>query len=306
MRIDAAMARYLRHLTSLGRSSYTIKSARYGLKSLSAFLEQVQVFDIEDMDRDLLLEYQQELAFRITARGAPLGRAAREKLINVAQGFTRFLKQQQYLLSDPGETLTPPKRGRRLPRSILSLAEVEQLLNAPDRRTHRGRRDRLVLEILYDTGIRRGEAAAIRLPDLDLAIGYIHIQGKGGKDRVVPVSARVCELIKAYILFVRPAFVKATDSGHLILNRSGHPMAANGIYVIVKTCARLAGIERKVTAHGLRHTCATHMLRNGAPVRHIQEMLGHASLESTQIYTHVTINDLKKVHARFHPSETLK
>ena len=145
MRIDTAMALYLRHLTALGRSPYTIKGAKYGLKSLSSFLEQARTFDIEDLDRELLCDYQQELAFRITAKGAPLGRAAREKLINVAQGFTRFLKQRQYLLGDPGETLTPPKRGRRLPRSILSLAEVEQLLNGPDRRTHRGRRDRQTL-----------------------------------------------------------------------------------------------------------------------------------------------------------------
>lgn len=306
MRIDTAMARYLRHLTALGRSPYTIKGAKYGLKSLSLFLEQAQVFDIEDLDRELLYEYQQELAFRLTARGAPLRRAAREKLIDVAKGFTRFLKQREYLFGDPGETLTPPKRGRRLPRSILSLTEIEQLLNAPDRRTHRGRRDRLVLAILYDTGIRRSEAAAICLADLDLATGYIRIQGKGDKDRVVPVSRRVCQLIRDYLLFVRPAFVKGKDNGHLILNRSGHPMAANGIYVIVKTCARLAGIKKKVTAHGLRHTCATHMLKNGAPIRHIQEMLGHASLESTQVYTHVTINDLKQVHAQYHPSETIQ
>ena len=163
----------------------------------------------------------------------------------------------------------------------------------------------MILEILYDTGIRRSEVAAIRSTDLDLDTGYVRINGKGDKDRVVPVSSRVCQLIKNYLLFVRPAFVKGADSGYLILNRSGNPMAANGIYIIVKTCARLAGIKKKVTTHGLRHTCATHMLKNGAPVRHIQEMLGHESLESTQIYTHVTINDLKEVHARFHPSQTL-
>jgi integrase/recombinase XerD len=145
--------------------------------------------------------------------------------------------------------------------------------------------------------------ANIRLSDLDLSAGFIRIHGKGDKDRVVPVSYRVCELIQKYLLFVRPAFVKENDSGHLILNRSGRAMAANGIYIIVKHYGRR--IKKKVTTHSLRHTCATHMLKNGAPVRHIQELLGHESLESTQIYTHVTINDLKQVHERFHPSQTL-
>ncbi len=305
MKISQGMELYLKHLKTLGRSAYTIKSARYGLKSLAAFLEDEKVGRIEELDRDVLEAYQEELSYRLTAKGSPLSLCAREKLINVTQGFTRFLKQKEYLLSDPGETLKPPKRGRRLPRSILSHPEIRQLLGAPNLRTHQGQRDRMILEILYDTGIRRSEVAAIRLTDLDLDTGYIRIRGKGDKDRVVPVSARVCGLIKTYILFVRPAFVKGTDSGQLILNRAGRPMAANGIYIIVKTYARLAGIKKKVTTHGLRHTCATHMLKNGAPVRHLQEMLGHESLESTQIYTHVTINDLKEIHTRFHPSQTL-
>ena len=306
MKIANAMKQYLRHLKILGRSPYTIKSARYGLKSLAVFLEDEKIETVEDIRRDVLEDYQEELAWRLTAKGSPLSVYAREKLIDTARGFTRFLKQKEYLLSDPGNCLQSPKRGRRLPRSILSHTEVRKLLGAPDPRTNQGQRDRLVLEILYDTGIRRSETANIRLPDIDLDIGYILIHGKGNKDRVVPVSARVCRLIRTYILFVRPSFVKNDDNGHLILNRSGKPMAANGIYIVVKTCARLAGIKKRVTTHGLRHTCATHMLRNGAPVRHIQEMLGHESLETTQLYTHVTINDLKEVHSRFHPSQTIK
>ncbi|MGB5987657.1 MAG: tyrosine-type recombinase/integrase [Desulfobacterales bacterium] len=306
MKLERAINLYLRHLKAAGRSVYTLKGARYGLKSLLLFLENEKVGHIEDLNRDILAAYQEDLAFRLTARGTPLGRCAREKLIGVAKGFARFLKQREYLIHDPGESLKPPKRGRRLPRSILSVAEVGQLIKSVDRRTNTGVRDRLVLEILYDTGIRRAEAAGIRLADLDLEGGYVRIHGKGDKERVVPVSQRLCDLIRTYIIGVRPAFVKNRDSGHLILNRSGHKMAANGIYIIVKRCARIAGIKKNVTTHTFRHTCATHMLKNGAPVRHIQEMLGHESLESTQVYTRVTINDLKEIHARFHPSEKLK
>ena len=304
MKINKAVELYLRHLKASGRSVYTIKGAKYGLNTLARFLEYEKIFYIEDLSRDLLEEYQQDLAFRLTARGTLLGRCAREKLIGTAKGFTRFLKDKDYLISDPGETLTPPKRGRRLPKSILSPGEIKQLIEATDARTNKGLRDRVILEILYDTAVRRSEVANIRLSDLDLSAGYIRIVGKGDKDRVVPVSSRVCELIRNYLLFVRPAFVKTKDSGHLILNRSGNQMAANGIYIIVKHYGTL--IKKKVTTHSLRHTCATHMLKNGAPVRHLQELLGHESLESTQIYTHVTINDLKQVHAKYHPSETIK
>jgi integrase/recombinase XerD len=113
----------------------------------------------------------------------------------------------------------------------------------------------------------------------------------------------VCQLMHNYLLFVRPTFIQGRDPGHLILNQYGDPMAGNGIYTEVRQAVEQAGIKKKITTHSLRHTCATHMLRNGAPIRHIQEMLGHESLESTQIYTRVTINDLKQIHAKYHPSE---
>ncbi|MDY7039073.1 MAG: tyrosine-type recombinase/integrase, partial [Thermodesulfobacteriota bacterium] len=128
----------------------------------------------------------------------------------------------------------------------------------------------------------------------------------GNKDRVVPLSQRVCELTRNYILSVRPMFLRSTDSGHLILNRWGQKMDGNGIWSVIKRCSKAADIKRNVTVHTLRHTCATHMLKKGAPVRHLQEMLGHESLESTQIYTQVTISDLKEVHAKYHPGETME
>jgi integrase/recombinase XerD len=116
----------------------------------------------------------------------------------------------------------------------------------------------------------------------------------------------VCDLIQNYLLMVRPKFVSGDDPGYLILNRWGQKMDPNSIGAVVKRCVVLAKINKNITPHTLRHTCATHMLKNGAPVRHLQQMLGHASLESTQIYTHVTINDLKNIHAKFHPSEQIK
>lgn len=119
----------------------------------------------------------------------------------------------------------------------------------------------------------------------------------------MPLSSRVCRLVETYILMVRPAMLYGKDTGHLILNRWGRQMDPNGVWAAVKRCVELAGIRKNVSTHTFRHTCATHMLKNGAPVRHLQEMLGHESLESTQIYTRVTINDLKQIHAKYHPSE---
>jgi integrase/recombinase XerD len=234
MKIKTAMDLYLKHLRTIGRSAYTIKGAKYGLKTLAVYLETEKIGHIEDLSREVLEDYQEELAFKMTAKGTQLGLCAREKLIGVAKGFTGFLKQKDYLLHDPGASLTPPRRGRRLPKTILSPAQVRALLNAVDTRTNKGLRDRVILEILYDTGIRRSEAAGIRIVDLDLEAGYIRIRGKGDKQRVVPISTRVCELIGNYMLFVRPVYVKAKDSGHLFLNRSGRPIAPNGIYIIVK------------------------------------------------------------------------
>ena len=306
MKIAHVIPIYLKHLKILERTPYTIKGERYGLKRLVTFLDGQRVHHIEDITMDLMAEYQEDLAFTLTAKGTLLSASSRERILVTARCFTRFLKEKDYLLHDPGERIQLPKTPRRLPKVILSRREIKKLMNAPDMQIHRGFRDRLILEVLYDTAIRRSEMAGIRIDDLDLEAGYIKVHGKGNKDRVVPLSDRVCILAKEYILLVRPSFIKQNDPGYLILNRSGNQMVANGIYVIVKRCVSLAGIKKNITTHTFRHTCATHMLRNGAPIRHIQEMLGHESLESTQIYTRVTINDLKKIHAQYHPSENMK
>jgi integrase/recombinase XerD len=294
---------YLNHLKTLGRSYYTIRGAKYGLSDLAGFLAQEQAVTLEALSSDILYEYQQELCCRQTVAGKPLSLRTQAQMLGTAKGFTRFLKEQDYLVHDPGAALQLPKKPRRLPKVILNAADIAKLMAAPDTRTNRGYRDRIVLEILYDTAIRRSELAGLRLSDLDLAAGYALVHGKGDKDRVVPMSRRVCGLTENYIMMVRPAWISGQDTGHLILNRWGKNMDPNGVWAVVKRCARMAGIKQNVSTHTFRHTCATHMLRNGAPVRHLQEMLGHESLESTQLYTRVTINDLKEVHSKYHPSE---
>ncbi len=305
MKIGKLVEQYLKYLKSLGRSDHTTKSAKSGLGRFLKFLDSQQLEDIDALTGELLSEYQQELAFTPTARGSLPAPRSRAQLLGVVRGFTRFLKEKDYLVNDPGKTIKLPRKPRRLPSVILSTEEIKRLFDSADKRTNRGYRNRVILELLYDTAVRRAEVADITLADLDLQAGFIHIHGKGDKDRVVPLSCRVREMLREYILMVRPSFLNGKDPGFLILNRWGKRMDANGIWAVVKRCTLLAGIEKNVTPHTLRHTCATHMLRNGAPVRHLQELLGHESLESTQIYTHVTINDLKRIHSKYHPSEKM-
>jgi integrase/recombinase XerD len=260
---------------------------------------------VEDLQSDVLEEYQQDLAFQVTAKGKLLALRTQGQKMMTLKSFTKFLKDKDYLLHDPGSRLKLPRKPKRLPKVILSTRDVKKLIEAPDTHTNRGYRNRIILEILYDTAIRRSELAEIKINDLDLNAGFIRIQGKGDKDRVVPLSERVCELTRNYILSVRPCLIRDTDSGYLLLNRWGKKMDPNAVWAVVKRCTYLASLRKNVSTHTLRHTCATHMLRNGAPVRHLQEMLGHESLESTQLYTHVTINDLKEIHRKYHPSEQM-
>jgi integrase/recombinase XerD len=306
MKIIDAILKYLQEMKLLNRSPVTIKVTRYNLLIFARFLESEKVSTIEQLTSDTMEEYQQELAFRLTGKGKLLAIRSQEKHLNNAKCFTKFLYEKDYLVVDPGARIKLPKQPRRLPRIILDNGEIKKLFKASDMQSNQGIRDRITLELLYDTGVRCAEVANIKTHDLDTQNGYLHVrEGKGLKDRVVPISSRVCGLIRDYLLVVRPTFIQGKDEGFFILNRWGDKMSNHGIYFTVKRCVKEAGIKKNVTTHTFRHTCATHMLRNGAPIRHIQELLGHESLESTQIYTKVTINDLKAVHAKYHPGESM-
>jgi integrase/recombinase XerD len=306
MHLNDLITPYLEHLKAAGLSMHTIRTNKYDLLDLLHFLQTEKVTRVEQLTADVLNHYHQDLAFRLTAKAKPLAMTSRCRLLCTAKSFTRFLTQADYLPCDPAAALKLPRTPKTLPRNILTAAEIKRLFNACDMRSLNGFRRRVIIEVLYDTGIRRMEMAHIKIADMDLNSGYVYIRhGKGGKDRVVPVGGRVCKLLCDYIAGIRPEQVNGDDPGHLILNRFGRRMSADGIYRQVKQALAAAGIKKRISTHSLRHSCATHMLKNGAPLRHIQEMLGHASLQSTQVYTRVTINDLKQAHAKYHPGETL-
>ena len=186
--------------------------------------------------------------------------------------------------------------------------EALRLLQAPDTTTLRGFRDRVILELLYGTGIRSKELRGVQVSDLDTVEGSLTVRtGKGGRGRVLPLGRGLCQLIEEYLAMVRPTLHGTKTSEALIPGLStGGEMSGTQLTEAVRFYARATGLEKRVTPHALRHACATHMLQNGAPIRHVQELLGHVQLNTTMVYTHLTITDLKKAHMRYHPRERMK
>lgn len=251
--IDLFVTEYARFLMGKGQSKYTLKNVRYALKKFTGFLEESGIQRIEDINQELIEEYQQALCYDVGKTGRSLALRTQGNLLSVVKGFTRYLKDRHCFVTDPGENVLLPKKPKRLPRTILTKREVRKILVAPDMQTKSGYRDRVILEILYDTAIRRGEVSAIQIKHIDLDDGYIHVHGKGNKQRVVPVSRRVCELIENYLKFVRTEFLKGSDDGFLILNRFGSRMDPNGIWAVVKRHAEKAGTNKNVSTHTFRH-----------------------------------------------------
>jgi integrase/recombinase XerD len=302
--LSNAVRQYLNAMTAQGNSRYTIRGAKSALKELVSFLKAIEVVRIEQLDTQALMQYREELSWRLTRFNTPLSPRSQSELLGHLRAFCRWMVAQDWLVADPSKKIPNPKKPQQLPKSILEPREIDKILTQPDMSTARGYRDRVILEVLYATAMRREEVANLLLEDIDTESGYAVIrQGKGGKDRVVPIGVQVCELIDTYVAGVRTDWINIANDTHLFLNRFGYGMDPNAIYHVVLKHARAAQLKKPVSTHTFRHSCATHMLKNGAPIRHIQELLGHASLETTQVYTRITINDLKAIHKRFHPRE---
>ncbi len=302
---------YLKELQARNYSQETVNRRIYSLRTFIHFLSVREVVLVEQLNSDILEEYRNDLSFRHTNqdKSKKLSAQTRRGYLSVVRrrSFCEYLHSKDLLVTNPAVDLIMPKIPKKLPKLILTLDEIRRLLDLCDDTTNRGYRNRIIIEILYDTGVRGSELCAINNDDLDLASGFLHVKsGKGDKDRVVPISSRVCNLIRRYKMLIRPAFAGSDDDGTLILNRYGKMFNYKGILKIVKKCAEKAGLAKNITCHVFRHTCATHMLHNGANIRVIQELLGHDSLTTTQIYTRMTIKDLKEAHDRFHPREKWK
>lgn len=304
MELREALRRYLNHVLA-NRALLTHRNEKSSFKHLSAFLAAREVTRVTQLDHDVLMQYREELAWMFSLKGTPLTVRAQMSRLGHLRNFCRWLVHNDILAGDPSAKLPYPKWPQQLPRAVLEPNDVKTLLRQPDMATPRGYRDRVILEVLYSAALRRSEVAHLKVQDVDTETGYVQIrQGKGKKDRVVPLGQQACEWLHNYLTVIRPDWPPASDrEDHLFLNRWGYGMCPLAVWSVVKKCAHTAKLKKPVTTHAFRHACATHMVRNGAPIRHLQEMLGHVELSTTQIYTHLTINDLKAVHRQYHPRE---
>ncbi|HSE27404.1 MAG TPA: site-specific tyrosine recombinase [Gemmatimonadales bacterium] len=238
--------------------------------------------------------------FVFALKDVGLAPASIRRTISAIRTYYAFLVGEGRVPIDPADRLQGPRPGRTLPEP-LNRAEVEALLEAPGVDQPLAWRDRALLELGYGAGLRVSELCGLGLTDLRFAEGLVRVMGKGGKERLVPVGRSVVGAVSVYLHTLRPALDRGTTRDRVFLNARGTPLSRVGAWGIVKRCATAAGITKRVTPHTLRHTFATHLLEGGADLRAVQEMLGHADLATTQLYTHVDREFLRKVHKRYHP-----
>ena len=262
------------------------------LKKFGVWLDD-QKLELDRVERIHIVRYfQSQRSAGISARSVARSLAA-------IRGLFRFLVAERHLKTDPTENLENPKLWSTLPKSLHS-TEVEALLKAPDVSTAEGLRDRAMLELLYATGLRVSELIKVRLDEMVMDAGFLRTMGKGSKERIVPFGDTARDAILDYIDKGRAEFNKYNDP-HLFLSLRGRPMTRQSFWMKVSKYARLAGIKSHISPHVLRHSFATHLLENGADLRSVQMMLGHADISTTQIYTHVSRARLQRMYEQFHP-----
>lgn len=270
------------------------------LKAYHSDLEKFFLFfknDIESLKRlsskDII-----EFICSLTKEGLSFTSVARH--IVPVKGFFRFLLTNGYIENDPTSNISSPKIWKRLP-SVLSIEEVDLLLKQPKDGTLLGIRDKAMLELMYATGVRVSELIGIKPHNIKLEAGYIISYGKGGKERLIPIGEAAKEAINLYFYNARDAILKGKPSEYVFINRSGKILSRQGFWKIVKRYIKLCRIEKNISPHSLRHSFATHLLQRGADIRFVQQMLGHADIGTTQIYTHIAKDRLIEEYDKFHP-----
>lgn len=278
-----------RGLTANTREAYSSDLARF-----IAFVQREGVTTLNKLSRKHVLDYL------LWEKERGLNAPSLSRHLVAIRVFLRYLQQEGLLATNVTETMDSPKLWKLLP-STLSPAEVERLLQAPKIKKPIGMRDRALLETLYGTGLRVSELAALRMEDIQFDAGYLRCFGKGRKERVVPLGGAAATYLRKYLDETRPFFDRTKASPFVFLSNRGHALSRKTIWQLIRRCARDAGIDKSVSPHTLRHSFASHLLANHAPLRIIQEMLGHADIATTQIYTHIDGPRLQHVHRQFHP-----
>lgn len=293
--IDIYMQRFLDHTSvERGLSDNTIASYARDLAQFAAHLEKCGISNVSMIDEHCIVGFLAELD---RAGYAPTSVARK---VSAVRSLVKFLCAEKEITRSPLARIESARPPKRLPKSI-EVDEVARLLTAPDVREDLGLRDRAMLETLYATGLRVSELIGLKVDDVSLKMGFLRCVGKGDKERVVPLGEVAVQCVAAYMERVRGALAGGERSEYMFLTKQGRPMSRVMFWKIIRKYAAQAGIVKPLTPHTLRHSFATHLLERGADLRSLQEMLGHASIATTQVYTHVTTDHLREVYKESHP-----
>ena len=300
---ERRVAQYAEWLRVNHYSEATASSKRKYLKPLVRWSVDRGITRPVELTRPILERYQAWLFHRRKESGEPLSIASQRNHLTALKSFCAWMARQNYALYNAASEIPIPRLSRRLPKFVLSAPEVERVLSLCDLRTPLGIRDRAILETLYSSGLRRMELVALKLFDLDHDRGTLMVrEGKGRKQRTVPIGERALRWIDKYCREVRPGLVVPPDEGHVFLTQRGGPFEEGSLTEHVRLYVRRAELGKPGAVHLIRHSMATALLEGGADVRYVQAMLGHEKLETTAIYTHVSIRKLKEIHTLCHPA----
>ncbi len=281
-----------------GLSRNTLEAYRSDLLQLGAYLQRNGVGVLEAAHADLA-GFLSELAAGSDER-PPVAPATLQRKAACMRSFYRHLRRDEIITHDPTADLRAPRKQQKLPQ-VLTRGEVTKLLNAPRGTEPGALRDRALLETMYACGLRASEAIGLQLMDIDLRVGVLRARGKGSKERLVPIGREAIAALRVYLERGRPTLVGVKDEPHLFVNQRGTGLTRQGLYKIVQRHAKAVGLDDRMSPHTLRHTFATHLLAGGCDLRSLQEMLGHADVATTQIYTHLSAERLKDVYFKAHP-----
>ena len=294
--MDTFLKEYLAYLKlEKNLSRNTVSSYRIDISSFIRFLEENKISDPSRIESRIIIRFFTNLE----KIGLTSSSAAR--YFSSLKGFLNYLFTNNYIKNNPIEKVSPPKLGKTLP-GVLSFEEIDKILSLPDTNEILGLRDKTILEVFYACGLRISELISLKLSDLFLNEEMIRVFGKGSKERIVPIGSSAINWINVYLTKSRPLLQKKMKSeNYLFLNSRGSKLSRMGVWKIVSRYIKESGIEKEAHPHTFRHSFATHLIEGGADLRSVQEMLGHADISTTQIYTHIDREFIKQVHKQFHP-----
>jgi len=276
-----------------GLSANSISAYSRDLKQYVKYLKKEGLADSRSVVRKNITDF----LFFLRRRMAPVSIA---RVLSSIKSFHKFLLREKITLQDPSDLIETPKLEKKIP-NFLTLDEVTEILKAPNLKKTQGIRERAILELMYATGLRVSELVKLKVSDVNLDVGFIKCKGKGSKERIVPLGGVASRFLQKYLQEARDKLLRKKITPYIFLAQGGRAISRQSVWKMMKAMVKKCRIKKKVSPHTLRHSFATHLLERGANLRSVQEMLGHSSITTTQIYTHVNQRRLKKIHSQFHP-----